>query len=243
MHKKLFAVGMLLLSSAAVAASGPHWEYSGEAGAENWAKLSPDFAACAGKNQSPINLTGLIEAQLKPIAFAYKAGTTEILNNGHTVQVNAAAGSSIALDGIQFELKQFHFHAPSENLIKGKSFPLEAHFVHADKDGNLAVVAVMFNEGKANRALEKAWAQMPKNAGDKLSLNEKISPTEILPKNHDYYRFNGSLTTPPCSEGVRWLVMKHPAAASKEQIAEFAHVMHHPNNRPVQSVNARPVLQ
>lgn len=243
MNKKIFTVGLLLLSSAAISASGPHWEYTGEAGAENWAKLSPDFAACAGKNQSPINLAGFIEAQLKPISFAYKAGATEILNNGHTVQVNAAAGSSITLDGVQFELKQFHFHAPSENLIKGKSYPLEAHLVHADKDGNLAVLAVMFNAGKANQALEKAWAQMPKNAGDKLSLSEKISPTEILPKNRDYYRFNGSLTTPPCSEGVRWLVMKHPVSASEAQIEAFVHVMHHPNNRPVQSVNARPVLQ
>ena len=242
MNKSLFVVGLLLCSSA-FAASGPHWEYTGEAGAENWAKLSPDFAACGGKNQSPINLTGFIEAQLKPIAFSYKAGVTEILNNGHTVQVNAAAGSSITVDGVQFDLKQFHFHAPSENLIKGKSYPLEAHLVHADKDGNLAVVAVMFKEGKANKALEKAWAQMPKNAGDKLSLTEKIAPTEILPKNRDYYRFNGSLTTPPCSEGVRWLVMKHAMTASEAQIEAFTHVIHHPNNRPVQPVNARPVLQ
>ena len=243
MQKTLFAMGLLLLSSSAISATGPHWEYSGEAGPENWAKLSPEYGACAGKNQSLINLSGLIDAKLKPIAFSYKAGATEILNNGHTVQVNAAAGSSITVDGIQFDLKQFHFHAPSENLINGKSYPLEAHLVHADKDGNLAVVAVMFNAGKASAALEKAWAQMPKNSGDKVDLSAKLSPLDLLPKNRDYYRFNGSLTTPPCSEGVRWLVMKHPASASKEQIETFAHVMHHPNNRPVQAVNARPVLE
>lgn len=243
MQKTLFAMGLLLLSSSAISATGPHWEYSGEAGPENWAKLSPEYGACAGKNQSPINLSGLIDAKLKPIAFSYKAGTTEILNNGHTVQVNAAEGSSITVDGIQFDLKQFHFHAPSENLINGKSYPLEAHLVHADKDGNLAVVAVMFNAGTASAALEKAWAQMPKNSGDKVDLSAKLSPLDLLPKNRDYYRFNGSLTTPPCSEGVRWLVMKHPASASKEQIETFAHVMHHPNNRPVQAVNARPVLE
>lgn len=243
MQKTLFAMGLLLLSCSAISATGPHWEYSGEAGPENWAKLSPEYGACAGKNQSPINLSGLIDAKLKPIAFSYKAGTTEILNNGHTVQVNAAEGSSITVDGIQFDLKQFHFHAPSENLINGKSYPLEAHLVHADKDGNLAVVAVMFNAGTASAALEKAWAQMPKNSGDKVDLSAKLSPLDLLPKNRDYYRFNGSLTTPPCSEGVRWLVMKHPASASKEQIETFAHVMHHPNNRPVQAVNARPVLE
>ena len=243
MKMTLFVVGMLLLSSPAFSASGAHWEYFGDAGPDNWAKLSPEYSACAGKNQSPINLTGFIEAKLKPIVFNYKFGSEEILNNGHTVQINAVPGSCISVDGVQFELKQFHFHAPSENLINGKSFPLEAYLVHVDNEGNLAVVAVMFTEGKANKALEKAWAQMPKKEGDKLILSSGISPREILPRHRDYYRFNGSLTTPPCSEGVRWLVMKHPISASKEQIEEFAHLMHHPNNRPVQPVNARPVLK
>ena len=243
MKKALFVAGLMLVSGAAMSASGPHWEYSGETGPENWAKLSPEYSACAGSNQSPINLTGFIDAKLNPIIFHYKGDAGEILNNGHTVQVNALAGSSIMVDGIQFDLKQFHFHAPSENLIKGKSFPLEAHLVHADKDGNLAVVAVMFTEGKANKALDKAWAQMPKNEGDKFTLTAHLSPLELLPAKRDYYRFNGSLTTPPCSEGVRWLVLKHTVSASKEQIEAFSHVMHHPNNRPVQAIKARPVLQ
>lgn len=244
MKKTLFAVGMLLMSSSAFSSDGAHWGYSGESGPDNWAKLSPDSIACAaGKNQSPINLTGFIKAALKPIVFNYKSNSAEILNNGHTVQVNALPGSSISVDGIQFELKQFHFHAPSENLINKKSFPMEAHLVHADKDGNLAVVAVMVTEGKANKALEKEWAQMPKKEGEKLTLSSDISPLEILPSNRDYYRFNGSLTTPPCSEGVRWLVMKHPISASKAQIEQFVQVMHHPNNRPVQAVNARSVLK
>jgi carbonic anhydrase len=243
MKKTLVTVVMLLLSSSPFSAIGANWEYSGEAGPENWAKLSPEYSACAGKNQSPINLTGFIEAKLKPIIFSYSGGSAEILNNGHSVQLTALPGSSISVDGILFDLTQFHFHAPSENLINGKSFPMEAHLVHADKDGNLAVVAVMFTEGKANKALEKAWAQMPEKEGDKLTLSSRISPQEILPPNRDYYRFNGSLTTPPCTEGVRWLVMKHPISASKEQIERFAHVMHHPNNRPVQPVNARPVLK
>lgn len=243
MNKTLFAAGMLLLSSSAFSAEGVHWEYSGEAGPDNWAKLSPEFSACTGKNQSPINLTGFIEAELDPITINYKSGSADILNNGHTVQINAVPGSSINIDGVQFELKQFHFHAPSENLINGKSFPMEAHLVHADKDGNLAVVAVMFTEGAKNKAIEKAWAQMPHEAGGKETLTSSISPLEILPPHRNYYRFNGSLTTPPCSEGVRWLVIKHSISASKEQIEQFAHVMHHPNNRPVQPVNARPVLK
>lgn len=243
MKKTIFTVSMLLLSSSAFSASGAPWGYSGKTGPDNWAKLSPEYSACAGSNQSPINLTGFIDAKLKPIIFNYKDAGSEILNNGHTVQINTIAGSSISIDGIQLDLKQFHFHAPSENLIKGKSFPLEVHLVHADKDGNLAVVAVMFTEGKANKALAQAWAQMPQKEGDKISLSLSISPLGILPPNRNYYRFNGSLTTPPCSEGVRWLVMKNSVSASKEQIEAFTHVMHHPNNRPVQPVKARLVLE
>lgn len=243
MKQTILAASLMMLTGVAFASSGTHWEYAGELGAENWAKLSPEFGACAGSNQSPINLTGFIDAKLKPIAFDYKGMSGDILNNGHTVQVNALAGSKITVDGIQFDLKQFHFHAPSENLIKGKSYPLEVHLVHADKDGHLAVVAVMFNEGKANKGMDKAWAQMPMKEGDKTALTAKLSPLELLPANRAYYRFNGSLTTPPCSEGVRWLVMKNAITASKEQIEAFEHVIHHPNNRPVQPVNARPVLQ
>lgn len=242
MKRTLIAVGMLLSSGLAFGGDGAAWDYTGAKGPENWAKLSPEYGACAGSNQSPINLSGFIDAKLEPIAFDYKAGSSEILNNGHTVQVNALPGSSISVDGIKFELKQFHFHVPSENLINGKSFPMEGHLVHADKNGHLAVVAVMVTEGKANKALEKAWAQLPKQ-GEKLALSSDISPLEILPANRDYYRFNGSLTTPPCSEGVRWLVMKQPISASKEQIEKFLHVIHHHNNRPVQAVNARPVLE
>ena len=243
MYKSFFSAAMLLLSSTAFSAEGVHWEYSGEAGPDNWAKLSPEFSACAGKNQSPINLAGFIEAELDPITFNYKVGSSEILNNGHTVQINAVPGSSITIDGIQFDLKQFHFHAPSENLINGKSYPLEAHLVHADKNGNLAVIAVMFTEGEKNSGLEKAWAQMPQESGGKQALTSGVSAQEILPSHRNYYRFNGSLTTPPCSEGVRWLVMKHTISASKEQIEKFAHAMRHPNNRPVQQANARPVLK
>jgi carbonic anhydrase len=243
MERTLLTVAMLLVSSATFSAGTAHWGYSGEEGPDNWARLSPEYSACTGKDQSPVNLTGFIKAELKPITFDYSRDSLDILDNGHTVQIDVKPGDSITVDGTQFELKQFHFHAPSENLINGKSFPLEAHLVHADKDGNLAVVAVLFEEGQANTALEKAWAQMPQKEGDKFTLPAGISPLDILPANRDYYRFNGSLTTPPCSEGVRWLVMKHPMSVSKVQLAQFTHVMHHPNNRPVQAINARLVLE
>ena len=244
MKKLILIAAVLLASGAAYAGSGTHWGYSGAQGPEHWGKLHPEFTPCsAGKNQSPINLTGFIESALKPLGIYYQAGGNEILNNGHAVQVNYVPGSKIIVDGHEFELLQYHFHAPSENHINGQSYPMEAHLVHSDKNGNLAVIAVMFVEGKANESLAQAWAHMPKKAGDRHNLPLSIAAEGILPANRDYYRYNGSLTTPPCSEGVRWFVMKEPVSASKAQIEKFVHIMHHPNNRPVQAVNARPVLQ
>lgn len=242
MKKSLVAM-TLLASTSAYSATGAHWGYSGHEGPENWASLSADNYACNGKNQSPVNLTGFVESELQPIAFDYKAGGKEVLNNGHTVQVNYHKGSSIKVDGIEFNLLQFHFHAPSENHIDGKSYPLEAHLVHADKDGNLAVVAVMFEEGKQNEGLKQAWSKMPQHSGDKYELSADVNVKDILPENRDYYRFNGSLTTPPCSEGVRWLVLKQAVTASKAQIKSFKHALHEPNNRPLQAANARIILK
>ncbi|MGH7795054.1 MAG: carbonic anhydrase [Candidatus Binatia bacterium] len=221
-----------------------HWSYEGEAGPQNWAKLDAKFAVCAsGKNQSPIDLKGFVQADLKPLKLDYKAGSAEILNNGHTVQVNYAPGSSLAVDGLSFELKQFHFHAPSENKINGKQFALEGHLVHVDKDGNLAVVAVMFQEGDANALLTRLWEKILNKAGEKSALTAGLSVLQLLPKERDYYRFNGSLTTPPCSEGVRWFVMKKAATASKAQIEQFSKSVGVANNRPIQATNARAILQ
>ncbi|HSX49552.1 MAG TPA: carbonic anhydrase [Cellvibrio sp.] len=234
---------MFLTSGAVIAAGSSHWTYSGTDGPVNWAKLTSDFYGCNGKNQSPIDLTGFIEAELKPIKISYQVGGNEIVNNGHTVQVNYAAGSSISVDGIQFDLKQFHFHAPSENHINGKSYPMEMHLVHADKEGNLAVVALMFEEGAENKTLGKIWSSIPAEADEKSSLTSPFSVAELLPANHDYYRFDGSLTTPPCTEGVRWLVMKNSVSVSKKQVSAFSNVIHHANNRPIQPINARTILQ
>jgi carbonic anhydrase len=238
--------GILALGAALAAApaAAQHWGYSGEAGPENWSKIDSKFAMCAlGRNQSPIDLAGFVEADLKPLTLAYKAGAAEIVNNGHTVQVDYAPGSTLTVDGRTFELKQFHFHSPSENKVGGKQFPLEGHIVHADRDGNLAVVAVMFQEGAANALLGKLWEKMPAKAGEKTALPAGLSAAQLLPADRDYYRFNGSLTTPPCSEGVWWLVMKRPATASKAQIAQFGKAVGFANNRPIQPVNARPVLR
>ena len=232
------------MTSISLAGEKTHWGYSGHEGPEHWGELDPKYSVCSeGKNQSPVNLTGMIESNLSPITINYQSGGTEILNNGHTIQVNYKSGSTITVNGHEFELKQFHFHSPSENTIEGHSYPMEAHFVHADKEGNLAVIAVMFKTGEKNEELEKAWEHMPESAGEKNALPKSVDANILLPHNQDYYRFNGSLTTPPCSEGVLWLVMKYFDTASKEQIDKFAHTMHHQNNRPVQPVNARAILK
>ncbi len=242
--KKLMVLACTLLSSTHVYAEAePHWGYSGEGAAENWVTLSTDNFACSGKNQSPINLSGFIEADLSPIQFNYQSAGHEIINNGHTIQVNYQSGSNIEVDGIRFDLLQYHFHAPSENHINGKSYPLEVHLVHADKVGNLAVVAVMFEEGVANKGLAATWSSMPQSAGDKHALSPVVAVDDILPTNREHYRFNGSLTTPPCSEGVRWLIMKDSVMASKQQIEAFEEVLHEPNNRPLQPINSRVILQ
>ena len=188
-------------------------------------------------------MAGFTEAQLEAVKFDYKPGGHEVVNNGHAIQVNYDAGSSITVDGIQFELKQFHFHSPSENQIDGKSFPLEAHLVHADKNGNLAVVSVMYDEGKDNAVVGAAWSKMPKKEGGKNALPSKAAATGLLPDSRDYYRYNGSLTTPPCSEGVRWIVMKKAMTVSKAQVETFKSTLGFANNRPVQPVNARLILK
>ncbi len=265
--KKSLLLALAVASITTVyAESDIHWGYSGHEGPENWASLTADNFACTGKNQSPINLTGFIEAELTPIKFNYQTGGNEIINNGHTIQVNYEQGSRIELDGKIFNLLQVHFHAPSENHINGHSYPLEAHFVHASNDGDLAVVAVMYEEGSPKKVLqvhtdefrdkvvvavmapqdkmlENLWAVMPTQPGEKLTLSERINVDKLLPNHRNYYRFNGSLTTPPCSEGVRWLVMKDVVTISKAQIVAFEEVLSEPNNRPLQAVNARPVLQ
>ena len=249
MNSRLFSFSSMLMITLALSAGlaladhGPHWGYEGGSGPDHWAELDPGFAVCrTGRHQSPIDLAEFVDAQMPPLGFRYMPGGRDEVNNGHTIQIDYEAGSSLILDGRRYELKQFHFHTPSENHIAGKEFPMEVHLVHADRSGRLAVVAVMMQAGAENPTLAAAWPSMPERANSRVHLAERISASGLLPTDHDYYRFTGSLTTPPCTEGVAWVVMKHPVTASAEQIRRFAEVMHHPNNRPIQPVNARAVL-
>lgn len=242
--KHLIFAAALCASSTTVLAASSSWSYGGSEGPEYWGDLSKKYELCkTGKNQSPVNLDNFIEADLTPLAINYDASGTEILNNGHTIQVNFQPGSTLSLNGHIYGLKQFHFHAPSENQVRGESFPLEAHLVHADKEGTLAVVGIMFKEGAENKTLAQVWKQMPEQKNASEALGQAINAEDMLPASKAYYRFNGSLTTPPCSEGVTWLVMKDPVTVSREQVEQFTRVMGTHTNRPVQPLNARPVLQ
>jgi len=223
-------------------AHAKHWGYLEDVAPAHWSQLNEKFHMCSeGKQQSPINIVPTKDTDLKPLDLAYKTGSKSIINNGHTVQVNIKDGSVFNIDGAAYKLKQFHFHVPSENNINGDKFPLEAHFVHATDDGKLAVVAVMFKEGEANPVLAKIWKRLPalkvgEAAKCGLSANEVKA---LMPKNKDYYKFMGSLTTPPCSENVKWHVLKTPLTVSKAQVNTFFTLFGFPNNRPVQHTNGR----
>ena len=218
-----------------------HWSYGGSDNPERWGKLSPDFALCEqGHGQSPINIQDAVRDRPLPIVFDYQPSPLEVVNNGHTIQVNYAQGSSISIGDEKFSLLQFHFHTPSEHFIKNDAFPLELHLVHRSESGQLAVVGVMLEQGKANPLIAKIWEQIPE-VGKSSSLKDRlINAQDLLPKNRSYYSYEGSLTTPPCSEGVKWNVMTEPMTVSAEQIDKFTSI-YQVDARPVQAVYDRKV--
>ncbi len=240
-------VGVLLMGGVALGGGhGAKWGYTGHIGPAHWGDLSPDYIMCKiGKNQSPVDINSkyMVEAKLPSVKFHYKKEISgKIINNGHTIKVVPDSESYIEVDGKKFYLKQFHFHTPSEHTVNGKYSLLELHFVHQAKDGQLAVVGVLFDEGASHPVIEKLWSQAPRHEGEK-SLQGTVNMKDLLPKKKDYYRYSGSLTTPPCSEGVIWLVMKKKLHISKDQAAEFEKIMGFKNNRPVQPINARKILK
>jgi carbonic anhydrase len=221
----------------------PHWGYAGHAGAKHWGDMEPGFATCKlGKDQSPINIRSAEKADLPALSFGYTASAAEVVNNGHTIQVNLADSGTVQLASGSYKLLQFHFHTPAEEKIRGRSYPLGVHLVHRNEAGELAVVGVLFKRGKENPALAKVFAAMPTHADTKAALPENFNPADLLPEKTGYYAFSGSLTTPPCSEGVRWQVLKQPVEASRAQIARFKK-LYPMNARPVQPLNGRTVQE
>jgi carbonic anhydrase len=217
----------------AAAHAKPHWGYNGAQGPAAWGALSPEWAACeAGKAQSPIDIEPKA-GQASPITFNYRPTPATLVDNGHTLQVNVAPGSTIVIDGNSFQLVQFHVHTPSEHTIAGEHYPMELHLVHRDGAGKLAVVGIMYDAGAESKALEPVWSKWPKRTGVEDKLRKPFDPNRLLPETRTAYRYNGSLTTPPCSEGVTWNVLRRTMTDSKSHLDLLR--LHYPNN-------ARPVL-
>ena len=242
-----FICGALILPALTTAlenAAEHGWDYNKTHGPKHWGDLKPEFALCkSGKSQSPINIRHPHKSNLPPIQFNYKPSLVHIVDNGHTIMVNYGLGSTVSIGGKVYELKQFHFHHPSEEKISGKQYAMSVHLVHADESGNLAVVAVLMQQGKDNSALSDLWQNLPKEKNKEDLLNAiQFDVNQLLPEDLGYYTYSGSLTTPPCSENVTWIVLKHPILVSKAEIQRFAGL--YPNNaRPTQSLHGREVQE
>jgi carbonic anhydrase len=214
------------------------WDYDGAFGPEAWGRL-PGFETCAsGKRQSPIDIRDGIAVDLEPIRFDYHPGSFSVTDTGHTVQVDVAPGNAITVMGRRYELTEFHFHRPAEERIEGRSFDMVVHLVHKDAAGHVAVVAVLLEPGTAQPVVQTVWNNLPLEKGEALKADVALDPAQLLPTDRRYYTYMGSLTTPPCSEGVLWMVMKEPVPISPEQDAVFAH-LYPMNARPIQQASGR----
>jgi carbonic anhydrase len=223
----------------AYAGHAVHWSYEGAGGPERWGRMKPEFAKCStGSRQSPIDIRDGIKVSLDAVAFDYKPSAFRVLDTGHTVQVNVDPGSSIEVLGRRYELLQFHFHRPSEERIDGKRFDMVVHLVHKDLEGRLAVVAVLLERGSALPIVQGVWNNLPLEKGEEVAAKLPLDLGALLPAERSYFTYMGSLTTPPCSEGVLWMVMKNPVQVSAEQIGIFSR-LYPMNARPVQSASGR----
>ena len=221
-----------------------HWSYEGEGGPANWGRLKSEYLQCAiGKRQSPIHIEDMdtLKGPAEAIEFRYTPSKGTVLNNGHTIEVKVYGDNSLTVRGTTYQLVQFHFHHPAEERINGQGYPMVAHFVHRNDLGQLAVLAVLLEPGEANPLIHKVWTHMPLDVNDSVRLPpDLIHVGEILPKDQRYYQYMGSLTTPPCTEGVLWLILKQPATLSREQLRLFGQLYAN-NARPVQPLHGRPV--
>jgi carbonic anhydrase len=220
-----------------------HWGYAGEGAPSNWAQLKPEFATCAtGKRQSPIDIRDGIAVDLEPPKFDYRPGGFSVLDNGHTVQVNVAPGNSMEVMGRRYDLVQFHFHRPSEERINGRQYEMSVHLVHKDPEGRLAVIGVVLERGAAQPVVQEVWNNLPLERNEPLVAPDAIDPSALLPTDRRYFTYMGSLTTPPCSEGVLWMVMQQPVQASPDQIQIFSR-LYPMNARPIQQASGRLIKQ
>jgi carbonic anhydrase len=246
MHRRHFMkslAGLVLCPVCAPQTFAAGWGYEGEHGPEHWGDVDAASKVCSiGSQQSPIDISDAVRSQMPPLNIVWGKTADTIVNNGHTIQLNFAAGSHITFGGEKYELLQVHFHRPSEHLIAGKNFPMEAHFVHRNVAGNLAVVGVLMSTGRPNMAFSKVVATMPAQEGPAVKADAVFNPNGMLPSRRTYYRYSGSLTTPPCSEVVNWLLLTDPIQVAEADVAAFGK-LYAMNARPAQKPNRRFVLR
>ena len=217
-----------------------HWSYEGDTGPTMWGSLDPSFAACdSGARQSPVDITGATAGGESELETRWQPGDAEVIDNGHTIQVNVAEGSAISLEGREFALLQFHFHLPSEHTVEGSAAPIEVHFVHAAAEGDLAVIGVFMEAGEADPTVQSIWEAIP-SAGESPGTLAAFDARTLLPEGGSHHRYPGSLTTPACSEIVSWVVMTESTAVSQDQIDAFA-ALYPMNARPVQLLKERTI--
>ena len=220
----------------------PHWDYEGDDGPEHWGDIAQEFDMCRrGRNQSPIDLVAFVDAPLPELKFEYQPQAELIeRNTGHAIQETVVAGNFVSIMGNRYELKQFHFHSPSEHTVSGEYYPMEVHLVHQNEEGDYLVVGLLFEEGEHNPALDELPSFRAERGEDPTA--GEFDYNEIVERRNQYFYYNGSLTTPPCTEGVRWIVMDEPITASPSQIQHYHDLLGFDNNRPLQPRNARLLL-
>lgn len=236
-----------LAAAAAVEAAKPkngtHWSYEGEFGPQNWSKINAAWASCnTGSRQSPIDLRDGMKVDLEQIVFDYHPSAFNEIDNGHTVQVNVAGGNFLTVGNTTYELQQFHFHRPGEERINGKGTEMVVHMVHKSYDNKIAILAVLLERGAANPMIQTVWNNLPLEKLTTVSPSIVLDVNEILPARREYFTYMGSLSEPPCTENVLWLVMKQPMTASPQQMALFSR-LYPLNARPVQQSNGRIVKE
>src|SRR5690349_5091197 len=214
--KALAGLALCPLCASTASAEAAHWSYEGAAGPDHWGDVDAASKVCtAGSQQSPIDITGAVKSQLPKLELSWSKNADTVLNNGHTIQLNFEKGGTLKVASGSYSLLQFHFHRPSEHLIGGKSFPMEVHFVHRNEAGGLAVIGVLMNAGGANPVFNKIVSTMPAKEGPAVKADASIDPSKLLPAGRAYYQYAGSLTTPPCSEVVNWLLLREPISVAK----------------------------
>ncbi len=241
--RRLFSIALFAFCVVSIAAAQINtWEYSGKNGPLRWGKLDPAYKACsAGHEQSPIDIRGArLNKALQPIDFHYISGAVTLENNGHTIEVHVNPGSYIVAAGVRYDLQQYHFHHPSEEAVKGKLTDMVIHLVHKSTDGRLAVVAVRMREdiGSPSAVLATLWQHLPKTAGASEKVTEFVNPRGLLPADRAYWTYTGSLTTPPCTEGVQWFVLEQEMSLSRDQLNTFTAIFRM-NSRPLQDAHGR----